>query len=309
MTLLRRGAERAQTAVESVFRARGCHDVKVVRATKLGDAYDRSAFRVILEGAGDVTVCVAVVPAPNAPDVEEVLTREQRLLALLADRNLPFRVPAVYGVAADECGGLVLVRGHVSGVTLDQRMGWATHPPCETTARLAAQVHGIDGRELEAVRDAHPSRRAFAQHCLAIFERPPRQGADILARAGEWARAHLPTDGEPVLLHGDLMPQNILVDPRRQAPPALIDWEYACIADPAYELAVATRGVRRPFGIDRGLEKLVTCYRENGGADVRPADVHFYEAGLLARWVLDADDSMLDVSLSQLRAFLRRVSG
>jgi aminoglycoside phosphotransferase (APT) family kinase protein len=73
-------------------------------------------------------------------------------------------------------------------------------------------------------------------------------------------------------VHGDLLGQNILlgVDDRD----AVIDWEYAQFGDPAYDLAIVTRGVWRPFQIEKGMERLLEAYAKAGGAEVTRAHVN-----------------------------------
>jgi aminoglycoside phosphotransferase (APT) family kinase protein len=51
--------------------------------------------------------------------------------------------------------------------------------------------------------------------------------------ARAWALAHLPPADPSSVLHGDLLGQNILLDPGASLPFALIDWEYALRGDPA----------------------------------------------------------------------------
>ena len=80
-------------------------------------------------------------------------------------------------------------------------------------------------------------------------------------------------------MHGDLLGQNILVDP--DGSPSVIDWEYAQRGDPAHDLAIVTRGVRRPFQVERGLEKLLEAYHRHGGTGVTIEQVRLHE---LCRW-------------------------
>ena len=75
-----------------------------------------------------------------------------------------------------------------------------------------------------------------------------------------------------ILLHGDLLPQNILWDWERNHL-GVVDWEFAKIGDAAYDLAIVTRGRRKLFGSPNGLQQLVTAYRRAGGMPIEPADV------------------------------------
>ena len=68
--------------------------------------------------------------------------------------------------------------------------------------------------------------------------------------------AHLPPATPSALLHGDLLGQNILFSLDGE-PLGLIDWEQTELGDPAYDLAIVTRGVKRPFKVSGGLDLLV----------------------------------------------------
>jgi hypothetical protein len=96
-----------------------------------------------------------------------------------------------------------------------------------------------------------------------------------------WALEHLPPDEPAVLLHGDLLGQNILLRPREAL--GLIDWERAQLGDPAYDLAIVTRGARQPFQIAGGLDRLLESYAGQA-TEIKKDNVHLYELCLLARW-------------------------
>ncbi len=93
----------------------------------------------------------------------------------------------------------------------------------------------------------------------------------------------MPPDRPPTLIHGDLLGQNILLRPEMS--PAVIDWEFTQLGDPAYDLAIVTRGAKRPFQIDRGLDLLLDSYRQAGGRDVERRHVLFHELCLAADWL------------------------
>jgi len=76
-----------------------------------------------------------------------------------------------------------------------------------------------------------------------------------------------------VILHGDLLGQNILLGPGDR--PTVIDWEYARYGDPAYDLAIVTRGVKRPFQVVDGLARLIDAYQRYGGSEVMGDHVHY----------------------------------
>jgi len=54
------------------------------------------------------------------------------------------------------------------------------------------------------------------------------------------------------------------------------------VGDPAYDLAVVTRGFRRPFKRDSGLRLLLDAYAAAGGRPLSPSRVQFFELSILA---------------------------
>ena len=84
------------------------------------------------------------------------------------------------------------------------------------------------------------------------------------------------------------------------------------MGDPAYDLAIVTRGGRRPFQIDRGLDRLLEAYAACA-PEVRKEHVHLYELCLLTRWYRDSLDPSLrshppGEMLDRLRRHFRRVT-
>jgi aminoglycoside phosphotransferase (APT) family kinase protein len=219
---------------------------------------------------------------------------------------MPFRVPEVIG-AYPLAGRRALVYRFLRGIELDLRAGrQGSVCPWELVGEIAAAIHGLDTGALGALLPGHATRRA---HALAAVEKYLAGAREPeLAAACAWAMAHLPPDQPAVLLHGDLLGQNILLCPGE--PTAVIDWEYACLGDPAYDLSIVTRGSRDPFKTSGGLNKLLDAYREHGG-DVTAAAMHLHELCLVASWYRDArkergGETQAQQYLSQLRNILRR---
>lgn len=263
-------------------------EVGVVRdigwLAKLGDGLSREVFgaEVEFEG-GKVDSFVVALPRPDAdPELAVRTHREHRLIGTLGACDLPFDLPEVVGVALDE-GQAVLVRRFVAGVPLDLRAGRQPgFEPWEVVGEIAAAVHAIPGAVFTDVLDGPATRDAHAREAMAAFD---GHGEPELRDAHDWAAAHLPPPEPSVLVHGDLLGQNILLEPGRR--PTVIDWEYARRGDPAYDLAIVTRGAGRPFHTHDGLERLLEAYRRHGGRDVSPAHVRVHELFLLARWYRD----------------------
>ena len=68
----------------------------------------------------------------------------------------------------------------------------------------------------------------------------------------------------------------------------MIDWEYAQIGDPAYDLAIVARCNAKLCGLRDGVGRLVDAYREGGGAAITQADVTTHELLLVLSWFGDA---------------------
>jgi aminoglycoside phosphotransferase (APT) family kinase protein len=87
-----------------------------------------------------------------------------------------------------------------------------------------------------------------------------------------------------VLLHGDLLPQNVLWD-WKTGGVGMVDWEFASIGDAAHDLAIVTRGHEKLFGEADGLRRLIEAYRRAGGVAIEAADVVNHELLLVLRWL------------------------
>jgi aminoglycoside phosphotransferase (APT) family kinase protein len=228
--------------------------------------------------------------------------KELRLLGWLARQSLPFRVPEVIG-GYPLAGRRALVYRFLRGIEFDLRAGTQGGVrPWE----IATAIHGLDTGALGALLPGHATRRAHALAAVEKYLACAREPA--LAAACAWAMAHLPPDRPAALLHGDLLGQNILLCPGE--PAAVIDWEYACLGDPAYDLAIVTRGAKDPFKTAGGLNKLLDAYRKHGG-DVTATAVHLHELCLVASWYRDArkgrgGEAQAQQYLAQLRNILRR---
>lgn len=156
----------------------------------------------------------------------------------------------------------------------------------ETVARIAAAVHSLSA-DCFSFLDGHPDARAHVKaRCDELSPEGLADDADA-TRALQWIEAHLHGDRPAVLLHGDLLPQNLLWDWEKDRL-GVIDWEFARVGDPAYDLAIVTRGNAKLCGLRDGVGRLVGAYRDAGGAAITPADVTMHELLLVLNWLDDA---------------------
>lgn len=279
----RAGWARAKRVFEAAFARYGA--VEIGRVRKVGEGLSHEVFAAYVEvrpDAGSRSGAYAVfLPSRWAePERQADPRREASLLDRVATETQALRVPDIVAVVPTD-GGDIVVRRYLEGIPLDLRAGHQSGVrPWEIVGQVAATIHGIDVAG-ESALAGYPTRREHALAEIAVLGDLPE-----LREAEEWALANAPPDEPSVLLHGDLLGQNILLHPSE--PPAIIDWEAAMLGDPAYDLAIVTRGVRRPFQIERGLERLLDAYARCSPRHITASTVHFHELCLAGRWYREA---------------------
>ena len=302
------GWARAKHILRELLEAQGTTVRDVGWVNRIGDGLSREIFGAEVELAdGSVEQYVVALPRRDAdPGLDDRTRRELRLLARLRQRAFPFRIPEMLGAMRDG-DRLALVRRYARGVELDLRADrQPSVRPWEIVGEVAAAIHGVPGAEVEDVAIGFSTRRAHALDAIAVLsDLAPVE----MQRAHEWAREHLPSEEPATLVHGDLLGQNILLavdDPNH-----VIDWEYALRGDPAYDLAIVTRGARRPFQIAGGLTLLLDAYRAHGGREVTADDVHLHELCLIGaayrEALADRCAQLLAFELDRMRSLLRRL--
>ena len=102
------------------------------------------------------------------------------------------------------------------------------------------------------------------------------------------SRAALAEARTSTVLHGDLLPQNLLFTIPDDREIAVVDWECAQIGDAACDLAIVTRGVRRPLGVANGLQRLVFFYNEAAEQKISPSAVVVHELLLHLHWLAES---------------------
>ena len=105
----------------------------------------------------------------------------------------------------------------------------------------------------------------------------------------DWVANYLPSDDQTCVLHGDLLPQNLLHDWQSTSDSegvvAVVDWEMAQIGDPAYDLAIVSRGNQKILGEKDGLQMLLDKYAKFSGRKISLADVRVHELLLILHWL------------------------
>jgi aminoglycoside phosphotransferase (APT) family kinase protein len=237
-------------------------------------------------------------------------------LQALASRKFDFRVPRFVCFVHNNRGSPTgLIETGLLGLSLDhfKKAPGKQRFVGETIARVASGVHGSSFASFHFL----PSQQDSGTHVLA---RLSAFCPEFIARdtdaivVARWVRDHLPEDRPAVLLHGDLLPQNILWDWETDGV-GVVDWEFASVGDAAYDLAIVTRGHGKLFGSPSGLRQLVDAYRRAGGAPIAEADVVNDELLLVLSWLetsVRAEREQQREGLppahwrNQIRAILRR---
>jgi aminoglycoside phosphotransferase (APT) family kinase protein len=165
----------------------------------------------------------------------------------------------------------------------------------QSTLRLVGRV-AADIHRLEIERFAHlPSSNSRTEHLrsrLAEIDEAMFAAFPLANEVHQWIAAQIPSDDRSCVLHGDLLPQNLLCDwpasGQEDATVGIVDWEMARVGDPAYELAIVSRGDRKVLGVKDGLNVLVEDYLEFGGQPISLTDVRLHELLLLLHWLEEA---------------------
>jgi len=138
-------------------------------------------------------------------------------------------------------------------------------------------------------------RELTGQGCVGSSSRICPDGQDfqktcgstlVAAVARAWIEAHL-TQRPATVLHGDLLPQNLLWDFMGSGTISVIDWECARIGDPAYDLAIVTRGAQQPLKESGGFARLLTAYNEATSTSLPASAVRIHELLLHLRWLAE----------------------
>jgi aminoglycoside phosphotransferase (APT) family kinase protein len=273
----------------------------------LGGGLTRRAFAASIELSpdpkGQSDAYVALIPNPGAPDYDENIRRELELLRWLAAQPMAIRTPRAVALV-DDRGTPILVETFVEGLAVDLRAGRqpGIHP-WQLVADVAVEIHAVPPPPRMAMRTRQEHRLELIEALERVSPRP-----DLVDDAVAWMRDHVGPSLPGVILHGDLLGQNLRIHP--EDGPGVIDWHHAQVGDPAEDLAIVTRGVRRPFQIDGGRQKLLDSYSQRASIAIDADSLRFFELALLCSWVVDpgAEQHLTVASLNQIERMLRAKS-
>ena len=204
---------------------------------------------------GDLRVALRRPPDPVPAGRDKTMLREARLLAALADTDVPH---AGLVAACDDpsvLGGCFYLMAFVDGWSPIQE-GTTWPPPFDTDvdARRGLAFQLVDGIARLSRVDweakgltgfGHPEGFHERQvdrwlaHLAAVQFRP----LPGIEEAAAWLRSHRPSTYRPGIMHGDYQFANVMYHhgaPARLA--AIVDWEMATVGDPLLDLGWVVNG-------------------------------------------------------------------
>jgi aminoglycoside phosphotransferase (APT) family kinase protein len=184
-------------------------------------------------------------------------------------------------------GGAFIAMDRVKGYCLGTSIGAREGVPDSHLKSLAATLAKLHSLQWREASPALPEARGFSRGEITAASalaglldrwRHYRQIATndapspILDAATDWLNINAPTSlSDPCITHGDVGFHNIMGD--EQGFTALLDWETACLASPAKDLAHVRPAVL-PH-VDWSL--FLQWYRDAGGAQVPAAEIKWFE--------------------------------
>lgn len=252
--------------------------------TKIGEGLSREVYRADVTTNNDgeekhELLAVSLILNDADIDVWSRLIKEQYILKSIINKSGSFSVPKPIGMLWKE-GSLFSFTSFIRGFPLEFKTAKSLNKkPWEIVAKIAAEVHGFPVQNLPENLKQYKTRK---DHTIAEMNDFNKFNVPEIQEALSWISENLPGRQCSVLLHGDLLGQNILQTLEDEM--FVIDWEYSRLGDPAYDLAIVTRGVKNPFQVTSGLERLIDCYLESGGQEITKMNVHVYEILFVIGW-------------------------
>ena len=225
----------------------------------------------------------------QGPEPRDRLMREAETLQVLKKTDFAHPTPQfICFVKDDESEPIGMIETALPGYSLH---GYKDRSTLRLVSRVAADIHRLEFDMFphlprSSSRQEHLKSR-LAELGEALFAEFP-----LANEVRDWITANTPSDDRSCLLHGDLLPQNLLCDlpatDQKDALVGVVDWEMARVGDPAYDLAIVSRGDRKVLGIRDGLKVLVENYLELGGRPISLTDVRGHELLLVLYWLDEA---------------------
>ncbi len=229
-------------------------------------------------------------PSRSKSEAAQYLLREAETLRVLKQAKFHFETPAFICMVESDSKDMVgLIETWVWGISLEfYKDSIYRERIIPTIAEVAVAVHQMSSGTFNHIPAFEDSRVHILNELESLSPQLFREYPSTQA-AKEWILSRLPDNRPATVIHGDLLPQNIICgEDRSEWKVAVIDWEFAKIGDPAYDLAIVTRGDRKLLGIKDSLKLLVEAYQETGGIELNVSDVRIQELMLFLQWLWDS---------------------
>jgi aminoglycoside phosphotransferase (APT) family kinase protein len=222
--------------------------------------------------------------------------REHRIMAALYDTGVP--VPRMVGYCADDhvTGAPFYVMEFVDGVVMDEDAaietldGPARERFLQELGSTLARIHSVDLAVVglgDLVKPYPLVRRQLRRWSTQLQGRTDPTGM-LLRELHDRLEADAPDQDEPVLVHGDYRPGNVIVAPDGSIA-AVLDWELTAagdgLADLGWLAAWWSEGLEwtpAPHLASPSLPRLLDAYAAAGGPDIER--LPYYQA--FAYWRL-----------------------
>jgi aminoglycoside phosphotransferase (APT) family kinase protein len=267
-------------------------DTEVTSARRLAGGASKEAWAVTTAGRGELLLR----RAGGGVVQRDALSLRDEFDVLVAARDAGVRVPEPIDYLGDLEGREAFVMELVEGEAIGRRIVKAPPPNLDLQmAEQLANIHSIPAALLPRLSKPDPFDRLYVE-LDAVDEPHP---AIELGLA--WCRERLPRTRSVVVTHGDYRIGNLMIDASGIV--AVLDWEFAHLADPAEDLAWPLVRAWR-FGNDAlrlggvaMLDRYLERYAVRTGVSVPLDELLVWEVLGNCRWAIAA--------LTQARRHLR----
>ncbi len=252
----------------------------VDRAVLLAGGASKEAWAVDVDGQE-----LLVRRAAGSVIHQGTLSLEHEFEVLRAAHEAGVKVPRPIAYFADLGGREAFAMERCHGETIGRRI--VRDPPPGLPLQLAeelARIHAITPDRLPFLQTTDPVVRMRAE--LDTVEEPH----PAIELGLTWVAERLKPDSEPVVTHGDWRIGNLMVDDDGLV--AVLDWEFAHLADPAEDVAWPLVRAWR-FGADGRrlggvgeVEPYLERYNELTGRDVTLDDLYVWEVFGNVKWAV-----------------------
>jgi aminoglycoside phosphotransferase (APT) family kinase protein len=216
---------------------------------------------------------------------QSTLSLEQEFEVLRAAYEAGVKVPEPIAYLGEIEGREAFLMARIHGETIGRRIVKA--PPAGLDVQLAeelAKIHAIPPSRLPFLESGDKIAR-FYEELDSVGEPHPAIELGL-----HWAKERLPAGREPVVVHGDWRIGNIAVDEHGIV--AVLDWEFAHLADPVEDLAWPLVRAWR-FGADdkhlggvAGLDAYLERYAELTGIEPTREELLAWEVFGNVKWAV-----------------------